>query len=95
MRPLDAGKGHAVANDDVYEKLHRRFTEMKVPRCTCCGGTDTASVQVGVIGLTIRLAATCRKFQLIPNGPEPGEWFCHGCRSFFRHTGAGLGSGRW
>ena len=45
----------------AYEELHRRFTEMEVPRCTCCGGGDTASVQVGVIGLTIRLAATCRK----------------------------------
>ena len=67
----------------AYEELHRRFTEMKVPRCTCCGGGDTASVQVGVIGLTIRLAATCRKFKLIANGPKPGEWFCHGCESFF------------
>ena len=67
----------------AYEELHRRFTEMEVPRCTCCGGGDTASVQVGVIGLTIRLAATCRKFKLIGNGPKPGEWFCHGCESFF------------
>ncbi|MEN9666060.1 MAG: hypothetical protein RLZZ326_2423 [Planctomycetota bacterium] len=72
-----------MASDDVYEKLHRRFTEMEVPRCTFCGGTDTASVQVGVIGLTIRLVATCRKFKLIGNGPKPGEWFCHGCESFF------------
>jgi hypothetical protein len=42
MTPLESGKGHAVANDEVYEKLHRRFTEMEVPRCPCCGGTDTA-----------------------------------------------------
>jgi hypothetical protein len=39
-----------------------------------------ASVQVGVIGLTIRLAATCRKFKLIANGPKPGNWFCNSCQ---------------
>lgn len=64
-----------MTHNDHYERLHLRFTEMEVPRCTFCGGTDTASVQVGVIGLTIRLVATCRKFTLIPNGPKPGEWF--------------------
>jgi hypothetical protein len=42
-----------------------------------------ASVQVGVIGLTIRLAATCRKFKLIANGPKPGNWFCNSCQQFF------------
>ncbi|MFM8708219.1 MAG: hypothetical protein ACKOHK_09090 [Planctomycetia bacterium] len=71
-----------MANDDE-ERLIRRFTEMEVPRCTHCGSEDTASVQVGVIGLTIRLAATCRKFKLIGNGPKPGEWFCNSCQKFF------------
>ena len=69
--------------DSTEERLIRRFTEMEAPRCIRCGSDDTASVQVGVIGLTIRLAATCRKFKLIPNGPKPGAWFCHGCGSFF------------
>jgi hypothetical protein len=67
----------------AYDEILRRFTEMDVPRCPCCGGADTASVQVGVIGLTIRLAATCRKFKLIPNGPKPGQWFCQACEQFF------------
>jgi hypothetical protein len=40
-------------------------------------------VQVGVIGLTIRLAATCRTFKLIPNGPKPANWFCNSCQHFF------------
>lgn len=71
-----------MANDDE-ERLIRRFTEMEVPHCTHCGSEDTASVQVGVIGLTLRLAATCRKFKLIGDGPKPGEWFCHACRTFF------------
>ena len=69
--------------DSNEERLIRRFTEMEVPCCTRCGSEDTASVQVGVIGLTIRLAATCRKFKLIPNSPKPGGWFCHDCGSFF------------
>jgi hypothetical protein len=38
---------------------------------------------VGVIGLTIRLAATCHKFKLIGNGPKPGKWFCNSCQKFF------------
>jgi hypothetical protein len=40
-------------------------------------------VQVGVICVTIMLAATCPKFKLIPNGPKPGNWFCNSCSRFF------------
>ena len=69
--------------EKVYQESYERFTQMEVPPCTQCGSHDTASVQVGVIGITIRLAATCRKFKLIPNGPKPGNWFCHSCQKFF------------
>ncbi len=69
--------------EETYKQIRRRFEAMEVPPCSRCGARDTASVQVGVIGLTIRLAATCRKFKLIPNGPKPGEWFCHACGKFF------------
>lgn len=67
----------------VYQEQYRRFTNIKVPPCTRCGSGATASVQVGVIGITIRLAATCPKFKLIPNGPKPGNWFCNTCQKFF------------
>ena len=70
-------------HDKVYQELYARFIRMEVPPCTQCGSHDTASVQVGVIGLTIRLAATCRKFKLIGNGPKPGKWFCNSCQQFF------------
>jgi len=70
-------------SEKVYRENFRRFMQMEVPPCTRCGAGDTASVQVGVIGVTIRLAATCRKFKLIPNGPKPGEWFCNSCNVFF------------
>jgi hypothetical protein len=56
---------------------------MAVPPCTKCGSTQTASVQVGVVWVTIQLAATCPKVKLIPNGPKPGNWFCKSCSHFF------------
>ena len=68
---------------DIYRQQYRRFSRMKVPPCSLCGSKDTASVQVGVVGITIRLAATCQKFKLIPNGPPKGEWFCNHCEKFF------------
>ena len=94
-RPTDHGtrtveeKGLPMAtpetydHDKVYQELYARFIRMEVPPCTQCGSHNTASVQVGVIGLTIRLAATCRKFKLIGNGPKPGNWFCNSCQQFF------------
>ena len=94
-RPTDHGtrtveeKGLPMAtpetydHDNVYQELYARFIRMEVPPCTQCGSHNTASVQVGVIGLTIRLAATCRKFKLIGNGPKPGKWFCNSCQKFF------------
>lgn len=69
--------------EQVYQEQYRRFMNMEVPPCTRCGASTTASVQVGLIGLTIRLAATCPKFKLLPNGPKPGEWFCNACGRFF------------
>lgn len=69
--------------EQVYQEIYSRFMQMEVPPCTQCDSLNTASVQVGVIGLTIRLAATCRKFKLIPNGPKPDNWFCNSCQQFF------------
>jgi hypothetical protein len=69
--------------ETVYQGIYQRFARMEVPPCPRCGTCNTASVQVGVIGLTIRLAATCSKFKLIPNGPKPGNWFCNTCGKFF------------
>ena len=69
--------------EQVYQEIYAQFMRMEVPPCTQCGSRSTASVQVGVIGLTIRLAATCPKFKLIGNGPKPGEWFCNSCQQFF------------
>lgn len=76
-------EGQTFDREQTYQELYRRFMQMEVPPCTRCGTGNTASVQVGVIGLTIRLAATCSKFKLIANGPKPGKWFCNSCGKFF------------
>ena len=69
--------------EQVYRDIYERFMRKEMPPCTLCGSPNTASVQVGLIGLTIRLAATCPKFKLIAYGPKPGEWFCNSCQHFF------------
>ena len=69
--------------EQVYREIYDQFMRKEMPLCTLCGSMNTASVQVGWIRLTIRLAATCPKFKLIGNGPKPGEWFCNSCQQFF------------
>jgi hypothetical protein len=76
MGPLEAYPG-------VEEQL-RRFKEAELPPCPHCGSSDTASVQVGVIGRTIYLAASTKKFKLVPNMKDKlGDYFCNECGKFF------------
>lgn len=60
-----------------------RFENAELPSCPHCGSGDTASVQVGIIGRTIYIAAATTKFKLIPNSPKMGEYFCNDCKRFF------------
>ncbi len=69
--------------EQVYQKIYQQFARMEVPPCPRCGTCNTASVQVGIVWITIRMASTCPKFKLIPNGPKPGNWFCNTCQQFF------------
>ena len=68
---------------EVHEELLEQFNVMSVPRCIHCESPDTASVQCGVIRLTMALSAKCRKFKLIGNGPKIAEWYCNECKRFF------------
>jgi len=61
----------------------QEFEAALLPACSLCGSTDTADVQVGVIGHTINLSAATTKIKLIPNGPRPGRYFCNTCRYYF------------
>jgi hypothetical protein len=67
----------------LYQEQYKRFTQMKMPRCPLCGSGSTQSVQIGIIQVTIRLAATCPNFKLLPNGPKLGDWYCQGCKKYF------------
>jgi hypothetical protein len=57
--------------------------EAVLPKCPQCGSTDTAKVEVGIIGRTIHIAAATSKFKLLPNGPVPGKYFCGKCAQYF------------
>ena len=67
----------------ITEQL-RRFEEAELPSCPHCGSDNSASVQVGVIGRTIYLAASTKKFKLVPNMKDKlGKFFCNACGKFF------------
>jgi hypothetical protein len=70
----------------------RFFDEAELPSCSHCGSSDTANVQVGVIGRTIAIAGMTRKFHLIANGPKPGKYFCRTCRQYFDEENGQKGS---
>ena len=74
--------------DEVYKELLEQYNSMEVPKCVYCKSLDTASVQCGVIRLTMALSATCRKFKLIGNGPKLAEWYCNSCNEFFNEDGS-------
>lgn len=59
------------------------FEEADLPACPVCGSTDTASVQVGMIGRTINIGAATTKFHLMLNGNDKGIYFCNVCRQQF------------
>lgn len=61
----------------------KRWEAKEIPPCPHCGSTDTADVQVGVIGRTINLTAATSKFHLTANGPRQGTCFCNACRKYF------------
>ena len=75
---------------DAYEKLYpgiiktiMHFENAVLPACSKCGSTNTADVNVRIIGLTIHIAGATTKFHLIPNGPRPGMYFCNNCKQYF------------
>ena len=72
---------------EVYEEILERYNATDVPQCIHCESPDTASVECGIIGLTMALSATCRKFKLIGNGPKLAEWYCNECEQFFNEDG--------
>ncbi|MEP7134304.1 MAG: hypothetical protein ABI904_05175 [Chloroflexota bacterium] len=62
----------------------RRFEEAELPSCPHCGSGATASVQVGLIGRTMCIAGSTKKFKLVMNMADKlGTYFCNECKKFF------------
>ena len=61
----------------------QRFEDSDLPSCPVCGSTDTASVQVGIIGRTMHLNGATTKFHLIPNNNGKGIYYCNVCKQQF------------
>ncbi len=60
-----------------------QFENAEFPSCPMCKSTNTADVQVGIIGRTINIAGATTKVKLIPNGPIPGPYYCQDCKKYF------------
>lgn len=67
----------------ITEQLNQ-FKEAKLPSCPHCKSVETASVQVGIVGRTMTLAALTKKIKLVPNmGNDKGKFFCNTCKKYF------------
>jgi len=64
-------------------KTVMEFENTNLPNCPTCGGGDTASVTVGIVGRSMYLSQATTKALLIPNGPKPGEFYCNACKEFY------------
>src|SRR5215216_3356056 len=68
---------------DITEQI-RRFAEAELPSCPHCGSEDTASVQVGMVGRAVTIAAATTKVKLVPNAKDKlGIYFCNACKKYF------------
>ncbi|MFM1767933.1 MAG: hypothetical protein RJA22_462 [Verrucomicrobiota bacterium] len=92
---LKHGKEYLASLEESYPGITRdieRFEGLVLPPCPRCRSTNTASVQVGVVGRTMCLGAATTKFKLVPNCPKPGEYFCHDCSLWFNPPNPAGGS---
>ncbi len=80
-------KANGIRIEDNYPGITEqinRFKEAALPSCPHCGSDNTTSVQVGIIGRTIAIAALTTKFKLVPNIEDRlGKYFCNKCKKFF------------
>jgi hypothetical protein len=65
----------------IVKQIHG-IENANLPSCPKCDSTDTAGVQVGLVGRSMSLAMATTKVCLLPNG-RPGNCFCNACKSFF------------
>ncbi len=66
--------------------IKKRILEIEakaLPACVHSGADDTASVGIGIVGRSMRIAGATTKYHLIAGGPKPGAFFCNSCREYF------------
>ncbi|MCC6245562.1 MAG: hypothetical protein IT353_22215 [Gemmatimonadaceae bacterium] len=66
-----------------FRKTLNRYESMCLPGCPACQSTHTASVQMGIVGRSISLAAATTRIKLVTNPPVSGQFFCNDCETFF------------
>ena len=60
------------------------FEAAEIPVCPSCGSDDTASVQVGIVSMSIHIASATTKFKLVPNMKDKkADYYCNSCQTFF------------
>ena len=64
-------------------EIIERFENADLPDCSHCGSSDTADVQVGLVGVTLNTAFATTKITLLANGPKPGNYRCNACKEYF------------
>src|SRR5688572_22555207 len=68
---------------DITEQI-RRFAAAELPSCPHCGSSNTASVQVGMVGRALTIAESTPKVKLVPSAKEKlGIYFCNECGKYF------------
>lgn len=72
--------------DDAYPGLAAYVHALEanpLPPCPHCQSADTATVQYGIVGRSLSIAAATTKFRLHPNPPAPGKLYCNTCAQYF------------
>lgn len=79
---IERYKGYEECHPGITEQIWR-FEQLTLPTCIRCGSSDTAEVQIGVIGRTMTIRGATKKVKFIPWGPKPGRFYCNICGKFF------------
>jgi len=65
-------------------KTIMQFENDELPACSHCASSNTAVVNVGIVGRSIYLVTATTKVKLVPNPVNKlGKYFCHECNKFF------------
>jgi hypothetical protein len=56
------------------------------PGCPACQSQDTATIHVGIVWLTVNLAAATSRFKLLANSRKSETYYCNACGRDFGTT---------